>query len=278
MENKLVMAGVMGWPVAHSRSPAIHNHWIRQHGLPGAYGLFAVPPERLADAIHGLRALGLAGCNVTIPHKVQAMRCMDVLDPLARRMGAINTIVLTPQGALHGFNHDGFGYIQSLRDAKPDWQANAGPITVLGAGGAARAVVLSLLDEGATEIRLLNRTRDKAQALAEEFGAAIAVHDWGQRSEALRGIALLANTTNQGMHGQPELDIQLDGMPQTALVSDIIYTPLETPLLRAARLRGNPTVNGLGMLLNQARPAFRSWFGVMPEITPALHQAVLATF
>ena len=278
MENKLVMAGVMGWPVAHSRSPAIHNHWIRQHGLPGAYGLFAVPPERLADAIHGLRALGLAGCNVTIPHKVQAMRCMDVLDPLARRMGAINTIVLTPQGALHGFNHDGFGYIQSLRDAKPDWQANAGPITVLGAGGAARAVVLSLLDEGATEIRLLNRTRDKAQALAAEFGAAIAVHDWGQRSEALRGIALLANTTNQGMHGQPELDIQLDGMPQTTLVSDIIYTPLETPLLRAARLRGNPTVNGLGMLLNQARPAFRSWFGVMPEITPALHQAVLATF
>ena len=278
MENKFVMAGVMGWPVAHSRSPAIHNHWIRQHGLPGAYGLFAVPPERLADAIHGLRALGLAGCNVTIPHKVQAMRCMDVLDPLARRMGAINTIVLTSQGALHGFNHDGFGYIQSLRDAKPDWQANAGPITVLGAGGAARAVVLSLLDEGATEIRLLNRTRDKAQALAAEFGAAIAVHDWGQRSEALRGIALLANTTNQGMHGQPELDIQLDGMPQTALVSDIIYTPLETRLLRAARLRGNPTVNGLGMLLNQARPAFRSWFGVMPEITPALHQAVLATF
>ena len=278
MENKLVMAGVMGWPVAHSRSPAIHNHWIHQHGLPGAYGLFAVPPERLADAIHGLRALGLAGCNVTIPHKVQAMQCMDVLDPLARRMGAINTIVLTPQGALHGFNHDGFGYIQSLRDAKPDWQANAGPITVLGAGGAARAVVLSLLDEGATEIRLLNRTRDKAQALAAEFGAAIAVHDWGQRSEALRGIALLANTTNQGMHGQPELDIQLDGMPQTTLVSDIIYTPLETPLLRAARLRGNPTVNGLGMLLNQARPAFRSWFGVMPEITPALHQAVLATF
>ena len=278
MEHKFVMAGVMGWPVAHSRSPAIHNHWIRQHGLPGAYGLFPVPPERLADAIHGLRALGLAGCNLTIPHKVQAMQYMDVLDPLARRMGAVNTIVLTPEDTLHGFNHDGFGYIQSLRDAKPDWQAKAGPITVLGAGGAARAVVLSLLDEGATEIRLLNRTRDKAQALADEFGPAITVYDWSQRSEALRGIALLANTTNQGMHGQPELDIQLDCMPPTALVSDIIYTPLETPLLRAARLRGNPTVNGLGMLLNQARPAFRSWFGVMPEITPALHQAVLATF
>ncbi|MCX8517078.1 MAG: shikimate dehydrogenase, partial [Rhodoferax sp.] len=249
MENKFVISGVMGWPVAHSRSPAIHNHWIRQHGLPGGYGLFPVPPARLADAIHGLRALGLAGCNLTIPHKVNAMQYMDVLDPLARRMGAINTIVLTPEGALHGFNHDGFGYIQSLRDAKPYWQANAGPITVLGAGGAARAVVLSLLDEGATEIRLLNRTRDKAQALADEFGAAIVVYDWSKRSEALRGIALLANTTNQGMHGQPELDIQLDGMPQTALVTDIIYTPLETPLLRTARLRGNPTVNGLGMLL-----------------------------
>ncbi|MCX8520662.1 MAG: shikimate dehydrogenase [Rhodoferax sp.] len=278
MENKFVMAGVMGWPVAHSRSPAIHNHWIGQYGLHGAYGLFPVQPDRLADAIRGLRALGLAGCNVTIPHKVSAMQYMDEIDPLAQRMGAINTIVLTPEGALHGFNHDGFGYLQSLHDTKPDWQANAGPVTVLGAGGAARAVVLSLLDAGATEIRLLNRTLNKAQALADEFGPAIAIHDWDQRSEALREIALLVNTTNQGMHGQPALDIQLDCMPPTALVSDIIYTPLETPLLCAARLRGNPTVNGLGMLLNQARPAFRSWFGVMPEITPALHQAVLATF
>ena len=278
MANTFVMAGVMGWPVAHSRSPVIHNHWIRQYGLQGAYGLFPVQPERIEDAIRGLRALGLAGCNVTIPHKVNALKLMDVVDPLALRMGAINTIVVTPEGVLHGYNNDGFGYIQSLRDAKPDWQAAAGPITVLGAGGAARAVVLSLLDEGAKEIRLINRTRAKAQALADEFGAAIQVVDWSERSEALSDIALLVNTTDQGMHGQPELDIQLDRLPQSALVSDAIYIPLETPLLRAARLRGNETVNGLGMLLNQARPAFKAWFGVMPEITPALRQAIMATF
>jgi shikimate dehydrogenase len=278
MANKFVMAGVMGWPVAHSRSPVIHNHWIRQYGLQGAYGLFPVQPDKLEDAIRGLPALGLAGCNVTIPHKVNAMKLMDVVDPLAQRMGAINTIVVTPEGALHGFNNDGYGYIQCLRDAKPDWKANAGPVTVLGAGGAARAVVLSLLDQGATEIRLINRTRAKAQALADEFGAGIQVFDWSERNEALAGIALLVNTTNQGMHGQPELELQLDRLPTTALVSDAIYIPLETSLLKAARLRGNATVNGLGMLLNQARPAFHAWFGVNPEITPELHQAIMATF
>ena len=277
MAHKYVMAGVMGWPVAHSRSPIIHNHWIRQYGLQGAYGLFPVQPAKLEDAIRGLPALGLAGCNITIPHKVNAMKLVDVVDPLARRMGAINTIVVTPEGALHGFNNDGFGYIQSLLDAKPDWKANAGPVTVLGAGGAARAVVLSLLDQGATEIRLLNRSRDKAQALCDEFGAGIQVVDWSERHEALSGVALLVNTTNQGMHGEPELDLQLDHLPADALVSDAIYIPLETALLRNARLRGNPTVNGLGMLLNQARPAFHAWFGVMPDITPELQQAVMAT-
>jgi shikimate dehydrogenase len=272
------MAGVMGWPVAHSRSPLIHNHWIRQYGLQGSYGLFPVQPERLQDAIRGLRALGLAGCNVTIPHKVDAMQWMDVVDPLARRVGAINTIVVTPEGALHGFNNDGNGYLQSLRDARPDWQASAGPATVLGAGGAARAVVLSLLDQGATQVRLLNRTRARAQALADEFGASVQVFDWNERHEALSGIALLVNTTSQGMHGEEPLDIRLDRLPQTALVSDAIYIPLETELLKAARLRGNATVNGLGMLLNQARPAFQAWFGVLPEITPELQRAVLSTF
>ena len=278
MANTFVMAGVMGWPVAHSRSPTIHNHWIRQYGLNAAYGLFPVLPGNIEDAVRGLRALGLAGCSVTIPHKVSAMKLMDVVDPLALRMGAINTIVVTPEGALHGFNNDGYGYIQCLRDAKPDWQANAGPATVLGAGGAARAIVLSLLNEGTTSIRLINRTRDKAQALADEFGAGVQVLDWSERHDALAGIALLVNTTNQGMHGQAQLDLRLDALPQTALVSDAIYIPLETPMLRDARLRGNTTVNGLGMLLNQARPAFKAWFGVLPEITPALHQAIMATF
>jgi len=278
MDNKFVMAGVMGWPVAHSRSPVIHNHWIRQYGLNGTYGLFPVEPQNIDDAIRGLKALGLAGCNITIPHKVEAMKRMDWVDPLAQRMGAINTIVVQADGALHGYNNDGFGFIQSLRDDKPDWRADAGPITVLGAGGAARAIVLSLIDEGASEIRLINRTRAKADALAQEFGQVVTAYDWSERHDALAGCALLINTTNQGMHGQADLDLQLDQLPTSALVADAIYIPLETALLAQARQRGNTTVNGLGMLLNQARPAFKAWFGVMPEITPALHQAIIATF
>ncbi len=278
MDNKFVMAGVMGWPVAHSRSPVIHNHWIRQYGLNGAYGLFPVEPQNIDDAIRGLKALGLAGCNITIPHKVEAMKRMDWVDPLARRMGAINTIVVQADGALHGYNNDGFGFIQSLRDDKPDWRADAGPITVLGAGGAARGIVLSLIDEGASEIRLINRTRAKADALAQEFGQVVTAYDWSERHDALAGCALLINTTNQGMHGQPDLDLQLDQLPTSALVADAIYIPLETSLLAQARQRGNTGVNGLGMLLNQARPAFKAWFGVMPEITPELRQAIIATF
>jgi shikimate dehydrogenase len=268
----------MGWPVAHSRSPVIHNHWIRQYGLNGSYVLLPVQPGNLKDALKGLKALGFAGCNVTIPHKVEAMKLMDHVDPVAQRMGAINTIVVQPDGTLSGFNNDGFGYIQSLRDAKPDWRADAGPVAVIGAGGASRAVVLSLLDEGAKEIRLINRTRSKAQDLADQFGVRVKVCDWSERHESLADVALLVNTTNQGMHGQPALDLRLDRLPVTALVSDTIYIPQETPLLAQARERGNRTVNGLGMLLNQARPAFKAWFGVLPEITPELHRAIAATF
>ena len=268
----------MGWPVAHSRSPALHNHWIKQYGLNGAYVLLPVEPDHLPDALKGLRALGFAGCNVTLPHKVAAMQLVDHVDPMARRMGAINTIVVEKDGSLSGFNNDGFGYIQSLLDAQPDWQADAGPITVLGAGGAARAVVLSLADRGAKEIRLCNRSFDKAQALEREFGAPVKAIPWASRHEALADVALLVNATSLGMHGQSPLDLSLDRLPAHALVSDVIYIPMETPLLTAARARGNPTVNGLGMLLNQARPAFQAWFGVMPEITPELQRAIEATF
>ena len=273
-----VLAGVMGWPVAHSRSPVLHNHWIKHYGLNGAYVLLPVQPDQLVDAIKGLRALGFAGCNLTIPHKVAAMSFMDRVDPLARRMGAINTIVVEKDGSLSGYNNDGFGYIQSLLEAQPNWQADAGPVTVLGAGGAARAVIVSLAEQGAKEIRLCNRSWDKAQALAQEFGAPVKAIPWEQRHDALADIALLVNTTNQGMSGQPALDLSLDRMPGHTLVSDVIYIPKETPLLAAARQRGNPTVNGLGMLLHQARPAFKAWYGVMPEITPELRRQVDATF
>jgi shikimate dehydrogenase len=277
-DQRFVLAGVMGWPVAHSRSPVIHNHWIAKHGLKGSYVQLPVKPENLEDAIRGLKALGFAGCNVTVPHKVRAMELMDELHPVARRMQAINTIVVREDGSLYGMNNDGAGYVQSLRDADPAWRGDTGPVLLLGAGGAARAIVVALLDEGAPEIRICNRTRDKAQALADEFGPLVKVVDWAEREDAQAGVSLLVNSTTQGMHGQTPLELRLDALPAQALVSDAIYIPLETPLLAAARARGHRTVNGLGMLLNQARPAFKAWFGVMPEITPELRAAIQATF
>ena len=275
--NTFGLAGIMGWPVAHSRSPFIHNYWLEKYGITGAYVQLPVAPGTLNVAIPGLAALGFRGCNITLPHKVDALKLVDTVDANAKRMGAMNTIVVQPDGSLKGFNNDGFGYIQSLLDAQPDWRADAGPITVLGAGGAARAVVLSLADRGAKEIRLFNRTDAKAQALAAEFGAPVKAMPWSERHAALADVALLVNTTSQGMHGNPDLDLDLSALPQSALVSDVIYVPLETPLLAAARLRGNTTVNGLGMLLNQARPAFHAWFGVLPEITQELRMAIQAT-
>jgi len=276
-DKPYTLAGVMGWPVAHSRSPAIHGHWIRHYGLNGHYVLLPVQPERIADAVRGLPALGFAGCNITIPHKVAAMALVDRIDPLAARIGAINTVVIDKEGRLSGYNTDAYGFIQSLLDAQADWRADAGPITVLGAGGAARAILVALAERGAREIRLCNRSLDKAQALAAEFGAPIRALPWAQREDALDGAALLVNTTSLGMKGQDPLELSLDRLPTHALVCDIIYVPLETPLLAAARARGNATVNGLGMLLNQARPAFQRWFGVTPEVTPELRRMIEAT-
>ena len=277
-DQKFVLTGVMGWPVAHTRSPAIHNHWIAQYGLKGAYVQLPVQPQNLEAAIRGLPALGFAGCNITVPHKVNAMQLMDTLHPAARRVAAINTVVVQADGSLLGMNNDGYGYIQSLRDAQPDWRGDAGPALVMGAGGAARAIVVALLDEGVPEVRLCNRTQEKAQALKDAFGDRVTVVPWADRNSAMAGVRLLVNTTTQGMHGQPALDVALDDLPAEALVSDAIYIPLETPLLAAARQRGHQTVNGLGMLLNQARPAFQAWFGVQPELTPGLIAAVQATF
>jgi len=272
-----VLAGIMGWPVSHSRSPQIHNHWIAEHALNGAYVLLPVEPARLPDAVRGLAALGFAGCNVTIPHKVAAMSLVDWVDPLARRIGAINTIVVQPDGSTRGYNNDGAGYLQSLQEAQPGWRAGSGPAMVLGAGGGARAVIASLAQAGAPEIRVCNRSFDKAQALAQELGGPLRAVPWEQRHEALGGATLLVNTTNQGMTGQPALDLSLDALGAEALVSDLVYVPLETALLAAARARGNQIVGGLGMLLHQARPAFHAWFGVMPQVTPELRRRIVAT-
>ncbi len=272
------LAGVMGMPVLQSRSPIIHNYWIAEHGLNAAYGHFPVRIERVEDAVRGLSALGLAGCNITQPHKLAAIGLMDWLSPLARRIGAINCIVVQDDGTLHGFNFDAEGFIESLLESRPYWRASDGPAVVLGAGGAARAVVCALIEQGATEIRLINRTRDKAEGLAELAPTVVTVYDWSVRHDALDGASLLVNTTNQGMYGQPPLELDLTALPQAALVSDLIYVPLETSLLKAARERGHDTVNGLGMLLHQAVPAFEAWFGVRPKVGDEVRRRVLATF
>ena len=275
--SPFVLAGVMGWPISHSRSPLIHGHWLAQLGLRGAYVPLPVNPLRLSEALTGLSALGFAGCNLTLPHKVQALDCISQLDDVARQIGAVNTVVVQPDGSLRGTNTDAFGYMQSLHEARPAWQAKQGPAVVLGAGGAARAVVWALADAGVTDIRLLNRSLDKAQAMATAFGSPVKALPWSDRHDALADANLLVNTTTQGMQGQDPLDIALDALPVHAVVSDIVYTPLQTDLLLRAHARGNPTVGGLGMLLHQARPGFAAWFGVMPEVTPALWKAVLAS-
>lgn len=267
----------MGWPVAQSRSPLLHGFWLAQHGIAGAYVPLPVAPGRVTEALRGLSALGFAGCNVTIPHKAEVLTRVDRLDPLAARIGAVNLVVVEKDGSLSGFNTDGYGFVESLREVCRDWRADQGPVVVLGAGGAARAIVATLIAEGAREIRLVNRTLPRAQELAAAIGPQVQALPWESREAALDGAALLVNTTSQGMIGQAPLDLSLDALPKTAPVSDIVYNPLITPLLAAARARGHVIVDGLGMLMHQARPAFRAFYGVMPDVTPALRQKIEAT-
>ena len=276
--NEFGLAGLIGMPVAHSRSPIIHNFWLAAHGIRAAYVPLAVRPERLKDALPGLAALGFRGCNVTMPHKQTAMPLLHRVNETARRIGAVNTIVVEEDGTLSGFNNDGNGFVQSLRDARPGWRADDGPILLLGAGGSSRAVVVALLESGAREIRIANRTAEKAEAIAAEFSPDVKAIDWAARSAALADVALLINCTDQGMIGKPALAIDLARLAPATLVADLIYTPLETPFLADARLCGCVTVNGLGTLLNQARLAFKAWFGVMPDVTPELLKAIAATF
>ena len=278
MAADFILAGVMGWPVAQSRSPILHNYWIEKYRLSGRYVPLAVRPERLPEAIRGLPALGFRGCNLTMPHKQYAMTMVDSLTDTAKRIGAVNCIVVGEDGKMSGTNNDGNGYVLSVQEVAPAWKPSDGPIAILGAGGAARAVLVALLERGATEIRLINRTFEKAERLAKELGPAVKPIAWEKRRDAIGDVALLANATNQGMTGNPPLEISLDRLSSRTLVSDLIYVPPETPFLAAAKARGNVTVNGLGMLLHQARPAFQAWFGVMPEITPDLRAAIMATF
>jgi shikimate dehydrogenase len=271
------LAGIVGWPVAHSRSPVLHGYWLQRYGIDGAYVPMAVKPENLRRALQTLPLLGFAGCNITIPHKEEALHLVDSHEPSAKRAGGVNTVVVDPRGNLIGSSTDGYGFIAALRAAAPRFDAAAAPAVVLGAGGAARAVVAALLDHGAWDIRLVNRTPERAAKLAKELGGDVRGIAWDKRSDALAGAGLLVNATSLGMEGQPALDLPLDALPRDAIVNDIVYVPLETPLLAAARAHGNLCIDGLGMLLHQAAPGFEAWFGLKPEVDDGLRQAVLAT-
>jgi len=274
------LAGVIGWPVKHSRSPRLHGYWLGHHGLDGAYLPLAVPPERLETAIRGLEAIGFRGANLTLPHKELVLPMVDDISDAARRIGAVNTIIIGDDGRISGENTDGFGFMASLEASAPAWRAADDHAVILGAGGAARAVAVALLDAGVPALRLVNRTKERADDLAAVLrplasGRLIEVISWDQRESALAGVNLLVNTTSLGMSGQPALDLRLDDLPKASTVTDIVYVPLETDLLAAARARGNPVVDGLGMLLHQGRPGFAAWFGVDPEVTDELRTVVL---
>jgi shikimate dehydrogenase len=275
--ERFLLAGVMGWPVMHSRSPMLHNHWFAKHGLAGTYVPLAIAPGTLEPALRALHPLGFAGVNLTIPHKQDAMAIVDEVDEVARSIGAISCVVVRADGSLSGTNNDCYGFIDNLKRDQPGWRADAGPITVIGAGGGSRAVCYGLLREGAKDIRLVNRTFARAKGIAGAFGGAIRPYPWEQRHDLLEGVALAVNTTSCGMVGQPPLDVRLDRLPQAALAADIVYIPLETPFLAAARARGNRTLNGLGMLLSQGRPAWKAWFGIEPEVTPELRAMIEKT-
>jgi shikimate dehydrogenase len=272
--DRFLLACVMGWPIAHSRSPMLHNYWFRKHELAGTYVPVAVRPENLAAALRALHPLGFAGCNLTLPHKQQALTIVDEVDEVAKRIGAISCVVVRPDASLAGTNNDWYGFVHNLKQAQPGWHADAGPVVVLGAGGGSRAVCYGLMQEGVKEIRLVNRTFARAKGIADEFGGPIEALPWERRHDALEGAATVVNATSQGMSGLPALDLRLDKLAKTALAADIIYTPLETPFLAAARQRGNRTINGLGMLLHQGRPAWKAWFGIEPEVTVELRALI----
>jgi shikimate dehydrogenase len=274
LTQKPVKAAVIGWPIKHSRSPLIHNTWLDQLGIDARYEKFAVDPADVADFLRSMPARGLVGCNVTIPHKTAAFETADECHPDAVAVGAANTIWF--DGAkMYATNTDIYGFITHLDASAPRWREIDRPVTLLGAGGAARAIVYGLLQSGVTEIRIVNRTRAAADELTNIFGAKIKAVDWRDMPSALRGCGVLVNTTSLGMDGGPALDIDVSSMPDGSTVNDIVYVPLETPLLAAARARGLTAVDGLGMLLHQAVPSFERWFHIRPHVTASLRARVI---
>ena len=269
------LAGVIGNPIGHSKSPRVHGHWLKRYGIKGAYLPLQVADHDLADVVRTLPKMGFVGANVTIPHKVAVMQIADHISDRAILIGAANTLIFREDGKVHADNTDGYGFLANLRQGAPGWDPRRGPTAILGAGGAARAIICALADAGVPEILLSNRTRPKAEALRAEFGTRITVVDWVQAGNMLEDATTVVNTTSLGMSGQPELRVPLDGLRSDAVVTDIVYAPLRTQLLAEAAERGCTVVDGLGMLLHQAVPGFERWFGIRPEVDETLRRAVI---
>jgi shikimate dehydrogenase len=269
------LAGVIGHPIAHSKSPLLHGHWLKTYGIAGHYVPLEVDVDSLEAVLKAMPKMGFVGCNVTIPHKERVVQFVDQITDRATLIGAVNTLIFRPDGSILGDNTDGYGFIENLRNGAPNWQAEAGPAVVLGAGGAARAVVASLLDAGVPEILITNRTRVRADRLREDFGARVKVVDWVQAGNILEDAATLVNTTSLGMAGKAELRVPMDGLRSETVVTDLVYNPLITNFLKTAQARGCVTVDGLGMLLHQAVPGFERWFGRRPVVDEITRQVVL---
>ena len=275
MSQKIPLAAVLGHPIAHSKSPVLHGHWLKTYGLPGHYIPMDIAPQDFEETLKILPKLGFVGVNVTIPHKLAALEHADLATDRATLIGAANTLIFRRDGKIHADNTDGYGFVANIKQNAPEWNPSAGPAAVLGAGGAARAVVAALIESGVPEIFVSNRTRNKAEYLRETLGSKIKVVDWVQAGNAIEDAATVVNTTSLGMVGQKELRVPLDGLRSNMLVTDLVYTPLKTRLIEKAEAAGCTTVDGLGMLLHQAVPAFERWFGQRPEVDEATRMAVL---
>ena len=276
MSKDAPLAGVLGYPISHSKSPRIHGHWLEKYGLRGFYMPLPVAPAHFENVLRTLPRMGYVGANVTIPHKVRALKCADIVTDRASLIGAANTLIFRPDGKVMADNTDGYGFIENIRQAAPKWDFKEGSAVVIGAGGAARAVVVSLLDVGVPEIILSNRTRIKAESLKEEFSNRIKVVDWAGLGSVLEDVKTIVNATSLGMSGQADLRVPLDGLRPGQLVTDLVYDPLETPLLAQAREAGCTVVDGLGMLLHQAVPGFERWFGHRPVVDNTLRKMLLS--
>lgn len=274
-EAKIPLAGVLGSPIAHSKSPQLHGHWLKTYGLKGHYIPIDVSPPNLETVVRSLPKMGFVGVNLTLPHKEAIMQIADQITDRAILIGAANTLIFRKDGKIHADNTDGYGFLENLKTGAPNWGAKDGPAAVLGAGGAARAVIASLLDAGVPEILLSNRTRVRAEKLKSDFGSRLRIFDWVQAGNMLDHAALVVNTTSLGMIGKGEMRVPLDGLQKSSVVTDLVYTPLKTNLLEQAEAMGCVTVDGLGMLLHQAVPAFERWFGQRPDVDSASRAAAL---